>query len=157
MHWPTKVTIHAISRARDGGSQTLYCTDERGSKRRIELHQSMFLRHIQDRQPIPGRLHLDQHPLELRSTEESGLIALLLSAAYHYDFRVIFSDTDPRRNGPEYQRTDEGRQEQEEELRASVTRLIAFVESDEYVVFAERIIRGDFDEDRGSYGGRHRL
>jgi hypothetical protein len=105
---------------------------------------------------IPGRLHLDQHPLELRSTEESGLVALLRSAEYHYDLRIIFSDRDPRRTGPEYQSTDEQRPKQDEELRARVAGLIAFVESEEYRVFAERIIRGDFhfDEGRGGYGRR---
>jgi hypothetical protein len=159
MHWPKKLTIHLIALARDGGSQMLHCTDERGAKRCIELHQRMFLRHMRGHEPIPGRLHLDQHALELRSTEEAGLVALLRSADYHCDLRIIFSDGDPRRTGPEYQCTDEGRQKLEEDLRARVAGLIAFVESEEYRVFGERIIRGDFDDfdqGRGGYGRRRR-
>lgn len=153
MRWPWTLTIHLFARARDGGSKTLYCSDEQGTRRRVELHQSMFHNHVRDGQQIPGRLHLDGHPLGLRSNEEKQLIELLRSAAYDFDIQAIFSHSTGRQTGSSGERTAEGRQKAEEGLRESVAELIAFVESDVYLSVSEYVSHADYRNEQRWYGG----
>ena len=153
MRWPKTLTIHLFARARDGGSKTLYCSDEQGARRRVELHQYMFLEHVQDGQQIPGRLYLDRHPLGLRSHEEKEMIELLRSAAYDFDIQAIFSHSDGRQTGLAGERTAEGRLKAEEGLRESVAELIAFVESDAYFSVSESVSRADNKNEQRWYGG----
>ena len=153
MRWPRKLTIHLFARARDGGSKTLYCSDEQGTRRRVELHQYMFLEHVRDGQPSPGRLHLDRHPLGLRSNDEKAMIELLRSAAYDFDIQAIFSHSNGRQTGLAGEQTAEGRLKAEEGLRESVAELIAFVESDAYVSVSERVDRADNGNRQRWYGG----
>lgn len=76
MSLPSRLTFYNASYAFDGGTTTLYATDEQGAEHRVVIPRSI------DFNPGPtiGRLHFDGELVPVRSLLESNLLRLFKEA-----------------------------------------------------------------------------
>lgn len=80
MNLPSHLEITDASYALDGGTTTLFATDEVGAAHRIMLVQHVFTEQTSNAKRLPGRLYFDGDPVLVRSEYESDLIRLLRAA-----------------------------------------------------------------------------
>ena len=144
MALPTRLTFHNCGYRLDGGSAHLYARDETGTEHVLTLWQHASVSPVDDDQRTPGRLYFDEDIAPIRSAIESELLNLLKGA----DFDVAPAITPNRvEKGP--RRFAVGSKDIEDFLSSSpednvrrlVANIIAFVESEEYVSFAEKVDR----------------
>jgi hypothetical protein len=148
MDLPTRLTFHNSAYRLDGGTTSLYATDARGTEHWVTLGQHAHVEPISDDGRIPGRLHFDGEAIAVRSTLESDLVSLLKAADVRVVPKPAGSDR-PSADGPKgfavigadikrvLSRTPE------ENVRALLADVIAFVESEGYVSFAAKVERAD--------------
>ncbi len=145
MTLPARLTVHNAAYALDGGTTALRATDEAALEHNILLAQHAFPQPSASGGAIPGRLYFDGVLVPLRLDMEASVLALLRAAEVRY-------------SGPPEQREcvdlspfalilgEDIRQaltrHPEENLRALLAEVIRFVESEEYVRFAERVEQG---------------
>jgi ribosomal protein L7/L12 len=108
---PSRLIVYSAAFALDGGTLYLMAKDEKGRERSIKLVQHGFPRRRHSCDDIPGRLYFDDNLVPMRSIFETGVMSLLKSAK--------------SRSPDEFEQT--------------MTQVIEFVESDEYLRFPERI------------------
>lgn len=142
---PERLTVRNSTYLLDGGTTILRATDEAGRDHAVVLVQHAFPGASPSRDAIPGRLYFDGELVSIRSDLEMQVVRLLRTAAVRYmpavdpesaygeriqlsPMTLVLGD-DIRRalsRGPE------------ENLRAHLATIVRFVESDEYLRFAER-------------------
>ncbi len=143
MELPASLTIYDCAYALDGGTTVLEARDEAGGERSVVLVQHLFPQPDPSLDELPGRLYFDDELVPLRSELEAQVLALLRQA----DVRCSDSPTD---RGDSFLLSpnalilsEDIRQvlsnSPEGNLRAMLASVIAFVESDEYLQFAERV------------------
>jgi hypothetical protein len=144
MIFPAKLTLQDYAYALDGGTTALIFTDERGEEQTVVLNQHAYIPEPEyfDR-GLPGRLYFNEELIEVRSSQEQSLLSLLKSAEVRH-----FAEDDPSNKPiePSPNRLVFGddlneifNQTPEENLHSMLKKVIAFVESDEYVTFAEEV------------------
>jgi hypothetical protein len=145
MTLPSRLTLHDSLFALDGGTTYLKATDEPGQERTVMLVQHSRPEASPRFDAVSGRLYFDGQPVPVRSELEAGVLSLLKSAKVQYI-------EPPARQGVTIQLSpnvliigDDIREVltrgPEENIRALTARVIGFVESDEYLLFAERVER----------------
>ena len=92
---------------------------------------------------LPGRLHFNENLIEVRSLQEQSLLSLLKSAEVRH-FPEDDSSNKPIEPSPNRLVLGDDLKEifnqtPEENLHSMLKKVIAFVESDEYVKFAEEV------------------
>lgn len=107
---PARLVIHDMALSLDGGTTCLMANDEAGCEHTIVLTQHAFPRAAAGTGELPGRLYFDRQLVPMRSAFEGALLFLLRSADVPDDL-----------------------------IRPFVARTVSFVESEEYLRFAERV------------------
>ncbi|MFO0798317.1 MAG: hypothetical protein U0804_12640 [Gemmataceae bacterium] len=110
MTLPSYLFIHESVLTMDGGTTTLLTKDERGQEHCVRLVQHAVPKPRGSEDEVPGRLYFDGVLVPLRSADEAGVLSLLRSAVVDDDLN-----------------------------RAFTAKVVAFVESDEYLFFADRV------------------
>lgn len=140
---PAKLTIHNAAYALDGGTTEFHVTDEAGRDRTVVLVQHASPRPSDSLEALPGRLYVDGELISLRSTEEASLLALLRTA--DINCTPLPLQNDGLQLSPHHSLIlgDDIRQvlhrSPEDNIRAMLTAVVEFVESDAYLHFANRI------------------
>lgn len=140
---PGRLAVHGFGYALDGGTTWLKTTDETGRERGIMLVQHGHPQPSSSWQAVPGRLYFDGELIPLRSPTEAGIISLLRIADVNYTGAVPDHPPLPPDaaifGGGEIRQVLTGAPQ--ESLRMLVDGITRFVESDEYLRFAERVER----------------
>ena len=76
MNLPSRLTVHDASYALDGGTTTLFATDEQGAEHRIRLPRNIESNLCQ----TTGQLYFDGELVPVRSLLESNVLRLLKDA-----------------------------------------------------------------------------
>lgn len=140
---PTRLTIRNCAHALDGGTIWLEASDEAGSHREVELiqHASPASSAWPDR--IPGRLYFDGQLVPMRSGLETELLALLRSAEVLYEPPVrpkeVAFKLSPKRSVLGEDIREMCARNPVDNQRALKAELIRFVESEQYIRFAEKV------------------
>jgi ribosomal protein L7/L12 len=107
---PSRLTILDCAVCLDGGTTAFHTTDEGGVEHRVLFTQHMSPEKDQATGTLPGRLYFDEQLVPMRTEYEDRLLSLLRTAEAPDDL-----------------------------ARALVARAVGFVESDDYLLFAERV------------------
>jgi hypothetical protein len=129
----------------DGGTTILRATDDAGREHGIVLVQHAFPQAGPSQDAIPGRLYFDGELISIRSELEAQVVRLLRTAEVRY---IKAAEPEPDQ-GERIQLSpnalilgDDIRQVlsrgPEENMRAYLAAIVQFVESEEYLRFAER-------------------
>jgi hypothetical protein len=146
MTFPTKLTLRESAYALDGGTTALMFVDEQDKEQTVVLNQHAYIpepKYFDE--GLPGRLYFNETLIEVRSREEHFLLTLLKTAEVRYlpedDFQGENIELSPNRAifGDDLKQIFN--QTPEENLRLMLKNVIDFVESDEYVTFAEKVNR----------------
>lgn len=143
MELPARLVVHNSAYALDGGTTVLRATDEAGREHGVMLVQHAFPQPSPSLGATPGRLYFDGELAPVRSDLEAGVLALLRAAEVRYSEggpehgeriqlspNALILGEDIRQvltRGPE------------ENIRALLAYVVRFVESEEYLRFAERV------------------
>lgn len=140
---PTQLTVTNAAYAFDGGTTALRAIDEAGEEHTILLAQHAFPKTSRSGDAVPGRLYFDDQLVPQRSEFEAGVLALLRSAEVRYrgqapaqGERVQLSPNTLILGEDIRQVLTRG---PEDNIRAMRESVVQFVESDQYLVFAERV------------------
>lgn len=121
----------------------LRAEDESGRGCNITLVQHAFPDPSPDPDCIPGRLYFDGELVPLRSDLECQVLALLRSAEFRCAGRAPTPDGQPRISPNALILGDDIRRVltrgPDENLRAQLVEVVRFVESDDYLRFADRV------------------
>lgn len=139
---PSRLTVHDAAYALDGGTTSLRARDEAGREHAVLLVQHSRPEASPSFDAVPGRLYYDGELVPIRSALESGILSLLKSAEVRY--------VEPHHQGEPLQLSpnalilgddirDVLTRGTEDNIRALTARVVGFVESDEYLRFAERV------------------
>ena len=141
MNFPTKFLLYDSAYFLDGGTTQLFFIDEQNKEHLVLLRQHAFVSYRKScPEDLPGRLYFNENLIEIRSPEEKSLLTLLKSADLQYKREV--GSSSERNPFPSNVNSDDIKeilnQSPEENLR-SLRNVIEFVESDEYISFAEKV------------------
>lgn len=145
MSLPLRLTIHNYAYFLDGGTTTLYSTDEHGQGHSMTLVQHAFPRARESLDAIPGRLYFDGQLVAMRSDLERGLLDLLRSAEVrHIEPSKFLGEWTPLSLSPNALILGEGIREvmtrsAEENIQALAAQIVAFVISDAYLRFVDQV------------------
>lgn len=139
MKFPTKLLLYDSAYVLDGGTTRLFFTDEQNKEHILVLRQHAY---ISDRkyllESLPGRLYFNESLIEIRSPEEKTLLSLLkTSELRNLSNKRIELPSNVHVFGNDLKETFS--QSPQENLRSMLRNVIAFVESDEYISFAEKV------------------
>ena len=132
MNLPAKLTTYGTAYVLDGGSILLNVRDEHGRSHEIFLAQNAFLHSTSSM--LPGRLYFNKTLVEIRSEDEARLMSLLresveppLEASVPTPLAAVdLADPD----------------------RVYVSRVVHFVESDEYLRIPDQLKRTEQERER---------
>jgi hypothetical protein len=135
------LTILNCAMAMDGGSKALMAMDDTGQEIRFYIPQHVIQENF-SRNNIPGRLHVNNKPIEVRSDEENEIVRLLKEAKIKFTSpskkpdlesanRIIIGDDikdyfSAVEKGPDHA------------LAFMVKEIIDFVSSEEYVIISQQ-------------------
>jgi|GEM_PF-1382022 len=143
MALPGRLTIHDSAYALDGGTTFLDATDETGRKHSVALIQHAFPQPDPSLDEVPGRLYFDDELVPMRSELETQVLALLRKADVRFSDSHADEGESTRISPNALILGDEIRQVlsrgPEDNIRALSSAVVAFVESEEYLQFAERV------------------
>lgn len=143
MTFPSRLTLRNSAYALDGGTTSLMATDESGRPHGIMLVQHAFPQASGSLDAIPGRLYFDGRLVPIRSEMEAAVLSLLKSAEVHFEGRPPFGGETFQLSPNALILGDDIREVftrgPEDNIRALTAKVIAFVESDEYLFFADRV------------------
>jgi hypothetical protein len=140
---PQRLTLHNVAFALDGGTTYLSASDEAGRGHTVMLVQHSRPEPSPYFDALPGRLYFDGQLVPMRSEWEAGILSLLRSAEVRYG-RPLPQESNAIPLSPNALIIGDDIREvltrgPEENIRALTARVIGFVESDEYLLFAERV------------------
>jgi len=81
---PTKLTVHNVAYAPDGGTTVLQAIDETGRECAVMLVQHAFPQPSPSLGLLPGRLYFDGGLIPMRSDLEAGVLSLLRDSEVRY-------------------------------------------------------------------------
>ena len=140
---PARLTVHDCDYALDGGTTVLRATDEAGRAHDVMLVQHAFPQSSPSLGAIPGRLYFDDELVPMRSDVEAGVLALLRAAGVRYSGPLPEHGERIQPSPNALILGDDIRQVltrgPEENIQGLLADVIQFVESDEYLRFAERV------------------
>jgi hypothetical protein len=116
---PESLTVHSFWYSPDGGTTVLEASDEAGCEHVVMLVQHVSPEVTPHRDELPGRLYFDGELVPMRSDVETRVLALLRAAGTQS--AGLLPDQDAS------------------DTRALLVSVIEFVESEEYLRFAERV------------------
>jgi hypothetical protein len=134
MNVPLRLTFYSADYALDGGSTTLYATDEHGAEHHVFLPRNFYSDGSSRPRQTTGLLYFDDELIPVRSAAESNLLRLFREAPLAprsvprpdsmnltSPFAVVGDDLERLVRGTE-----------EDNLRFLVDSVIAYIESDAY-------------------------
>jgi hypothetical protein len=143
MTLPAHLTLRDSAHALDGGTTSLMATDEAGCQHGVTLVQHSRPQASPSFDAVPGRLYFDGRLVPLRSELEAAVLALLKSAGVRFEGRPPFGGETFQHSPNALILGDDIREVlargPEDNIRALTAKVIAFVESDEYLSFADRV------------------
>lgn len=143
MPLPVRLAIHDAAFALDGGTTHLLATDDSGAEHTIRLVQHAFPSASSTTDAIPGRLYYDGELVPMRSELEAGVLRLLHAATVRYTPPARPTAVDIQLSRDALVFGDDIRQllthPPDENIQYLVDRVVQFVESDQYLLCAERI------------------
>ena len=141
--FPRRLTFHNSMYLFDGGTTSLRATDEFDREHGVTLVQHAFARISPSLDLIPGRLYFDGSLVPMRSESEFEVLRLLGAAEIRYIEPPPYEGEQIQLSPNALMLSDEIRQTlartPEENMRAQLASIISFVESDDYVRFAEKV------------------
>jgi hypothetical protein len=143
MTLPKRLTIYNCALTLDGGTISLQATDEAGLGHEVVLVQHAFPRASRSPDAIPGRLYFDGDLIPMRSAAEAEVLNLLRAADIRYQSALPESGERTQLSPNALILGDDIREVltrgPEENIRALTARVIQFVESEQYLRFADRV------------------
>lgn len=143
MTLPERLTLHNAAFSLDGGTTCLMGADPAGHEHAVALIQHAFPEGSPSWDSIPGRLYFDDVLVPLRSEQEAAVLALLKSAEVRYAVRAPLPGESISLSPNALILGDDIREvltrDPEDNIRALTAKVVAFVESDEYLLFADRV------------------
>ncbi len=124
--------------AGDGGSIGFETQDSNSDKYRINLPQYLIKENFVAER-IPGRLHLNDHALGLRSEEESTLIRYLEESRIRIEYENPDKTSFPVKDLIELTETSSKLEDRAKDLANTLYNVINFVQSDDYIAVAQQI------------------
>jgi hypothetical protein len=142
MTLPSRLILYSCAYATDGGTQLLLATDEDGRQHSVRLNQHALPVSNPEDDQIPGRLYFDDKLIPIRSQAEANVLTLLRSAEIASPGFVKERSPRPSPMLVIGQDIKDFLEQTPLEARLAMTKaVIEFVESDEYLRFAERLGR----------------
>jgi ribosomal protein L7/L12 len=146
---PTRLTLRNSAFALDGGTSSLKATDEAGRHHGVMLVQPSRPEASPSFDAVPGRLYFDGQLVPIRSQQEATILSLLKLAEVRYEGYPPFPGETIRLSPNALILGDDIREVftrgPEDNIRALTAKVVAFVESDEYLFFADRVQQGKDD------------
>jgi|SRR5579862_2421141 len=143
MEIPARITVHDAAYLLDGGTTVLQATDEAGREHRVMLVQHALPGPSQSLGAVPGRLYFDGELVPMRSDLEAGLLALLRAAEVRYSAPAPDNGERIHLSPNALILGEDIRQvlsrSPEDNIRALLIAVVQFVESEEYLRFADRV------------------
>lgn len=143
MTLPARLTLRNSAYALDGGTTSLMATDEAGRQHSVTLVQHSRPEASTSFDAVPGRLYFDGQLVPIRSAMEAAVLSLLKAAEVRFEGRPPFGGETFQLSPNALILGDDIREVftrgSEDNIRALTAKVIAFVESDEYLFFAERV------------------